>query len=464
MAHFIDDVLQDLAGAVGVFLVGHVDADGGIAGTAAGIGERRHRAEGNDVHRAVGGAQADGADRDVLDRARQSRHRDVVADLDGVLEQQKQAGDEVLHQLLRAEADGNADDAGAGQQGCDVDADFAQRGQTDHGHDQAQQRRPQHRLKGAQPRRARVMAVARQRIHLAVHQRVGDFPDRRRRKCGDADRHHRRQQPAADLAAIEPDDGVDTPNLQQGHEADEGNDGSDDPAQQRQIAVGAALQSGEALQDLRADAEAAIDQAQHHDAGQPGNQYDRDGADEILQQQRVAVVDIERPHRPQREVECDRQIMPQPGETIARTGSGTLAAGRRTNGMSNGPAALQDDDDDKEMHDQHHQAQQRRVAGAMQAEQQRHVRKSDARHGDGDDAPRPDLDIDRGLGADTEQTERPRQGPHHADQPARQRVGIHHREDHEAGGGEIADPGPQQHRGDADEDHYRKQLGVRPPR
>ena len=109
------------------------------------------------------------------------------------------------------------------------------------------------------------------------------------------------------------------------------------------------------------------------------------------------------------------------------------------------------------MHDQHHQAQQRRIAGAMQAEQQRHVRKGNARHGDGDDAPRPDLDIGRGLGADTEQTERSRQRPHHADQPARQRVGIDHREDHEPGGGEIADPGPQQHRGDADEGQYRKQ-------
>ncbi len=177
-----------------------------------------------------------------------------------------------------------------------------------------------------------------------------------------------------------------------------------------------------------------------------------------MQQQRVAVVDIERPDRPQREVEHDRQIVPQPGETIAHTGRGALAAGRRANGLGDGPAALQDDDDDKEMHDQHHQTQQRRIAGAMQAEQQRHVRKGDARHGDGDDAPRPDLDIHRGLGADTEQTERPRQSPHDADQPARQRVGIHHREDHEAGDGEIADPGPQQHRGDADEDQYRKQL------
>ena len=122
------------------------------------------------------------------------------------------------------------------------------------------------------------------------------------------------------------------------------------------------------------------------------------------------------------------------------------------------PAALQDDDDDKEMHDQHHQAQQRGVAGAMQAQQQRHIGKGDAGDADGDDAPRPYLDIGRGLGANPKQAERPGQRPHDADQPARQRIGIDDREDHKPGGCEIADLGAQQHRGDADEDEHREQF------
>ena len=103
-----------------------------------------------------------------------------VADLDAVFQQQEQSGDQVLHQLLRAEADGDADDAGAGQQRRDVDADLAQRRQADHGDDQAQQRGAQHRLEGAQPRGTGEMAVARQRVDLAVHQRVAGLPDRRR--------------------------------------------------------------------------------------------------------------------------------------------------------------------------------------------------------------------------------------------------------------------------------------------
>ena len=180
----------------------------------------------------------------------------------------------------------------------DIDADFAQRRQPDHGDDQAQQRRSQHRLKGAQPRRARVVPFARQHIDLAIHQRVARLPDRRRRQRGDADRRDRRQQPTADLAAIKPDDGIDAPDFEQGNEADEGDDSRKDFAQQRKIAIGAGLQAGEALQDLGADTETAIDQAQHHDGGEPGDQDDGYGADEILQQQRVTVADIAAPTPP----------------------------------------------------------------------------------------------------------------------------------------------------------------------
>ena len=148
-----------------------------------------------------------------------------------------------------------------------------------------------------------------------------------------------------------------------------GDHGRDDCAQQRQIAVGAGLQPGEALQYLRADAEAAIDQAQHHNGGKARDHGDRDGADEILQQQRIAVADVERPHRPQREVERDREIVPEAGDAIAQPRRRTLAAGRRADRLGNLAAALQDDDDDEEMHDQHDQPQHRGVAGPVQAEQ-----------------------------------------------------------------------------------------------
>ena len=58
------------------------------------------------------------------------------------------------------------------------------------------------------------------------------------------------------------------------------------------------------------------------------------------------------------------------------------------------------------------------IAGVMQAQQQRDIGEGDARYANGNDAPHPDLDIGRGLGADAKQAERPGQRPDNADQPA----------------------------------------------
>ena len=51
---------------------------------------------------------------------------DDVADADLVLENQEEPADQVPHQRLRAEAERDADDAGAGQRGRDVDAELVQ--------------------------------------------------------------------------------------------------------------------------------------------------------------------------------------------------------------------------------------------------------------------------------------------------------------------------------------------------
>src|ERR1700760_1364555 len=95
------------------------------------------------------------------------------------------------------------------------------------------------------------MAVARQRIDPAIEQRVADLPDRRGHESSDGDGGERGQQAAADLAAIEPDDGVHAPDLEYGDDADEGDDAGNDPPQQRQGAVGATFQPRKTLQDLR---------------------------------------------------------------------------------------------------------------------------------------------------------------------------------------------------------------------
>ena len=52
---------------------------------------------------------------------------DHVADVHRVLELDEDAGDDVLHHLLGAETDGEAEHTGGGEQRADVDADLGER-------------------------------------------------------------------------------------------------------------------------------------------------------------------------------------------------------------------------------------------------------------------------------------------------------------------------------------------------
>ena len=63
---------------------------------------------------------------DRLDHAGRLAEVDRVAHAVLVLQQHEQAGDQVLDQALRAEAERHADDAGAGQQRRQVEAELAQ--------------------------------------------------------------------------------------------------------------------------------------------------------------------------------------------------------------------------------------------------------------------------------------------------------------------------------------------------
>ncbi len=83
---------------------------------------------GEDVQGAVEVAQADGAQRHLLDRAGKGLDLHDVAERDDVLDDQEEAGEEVLDQGLGAETDGDADHAGAGQDRRDLHADLAQQG------------------------------------------------------------------------------------------------------------------------------------------------------------------------------------------------------------------------------------------------------------------------------------------------------------------------------------------------
>jgi len=113
--------------------------------------------EGHGVERPVMMAQLHRAQAEALDDAAIGAALDVFADPEGVVEQIEDAADHVAHQGLRAEADGDADDAGARDEGPDLDPE---RGEAHHGgdhDDEHEQHVAQDRQKGAQARLAAIV-------------------------------------------------------------------------------------------------------------------------------------------------------------------------------------------------------------------------------------------------------------------------------------------------------------------
>ena len=79
------------------------------------------------MDRALLVAQHDRAQVHLFDQPALAVDDGDVADAHLVLEDQEEAGDHVAHQRLRAEADRQADDPGAGEAGRDVEVELAQR-------------------------------------------------------------------------------------------------------------------------------------------------------------------------------------------------------------------------------------------------------------------------------------------------------------------------------------------------
>ena len=180
-----------------------VDLHRRIAEPAIGVVHRRYRTERHGVERTVAAAQAHSADRQIFDGAGHARERDPVADLHRVFHQQENAGDEILHQFLRAETERDAEDARARQQRPDVHAEFAQTGEHDHQRDHAEERAAQHRQQGAQARGAHQIAAGGPAVQPPFDRHVDAFPHEQRDDGRHADRHDRRREPVPDRAGAE---------------------------------------------------------------------------------------------------------------------------------------------------------------------------------------------------------------------------------------------------------------------
>src|SRR5690606_24498389 len=117
---------QDVGDPVGVFAVRHAHVEDVERELAGHVRHRRDRAVGKDVDGAVEAAQDGRAQIDLLDESTRSVDDDHVAHAQLVLHEHEESADDVAHEVLRAEAHGQADDARAGQNRRHVEADFAQ--------------------------------------------------------------------------------------------------------------------------------------------------------------------------------------------------------------------------------------------------------------------------------------------------------------------------------------------------
>ena len=104
--------------------------------------ERADVAVGDGVDHAFNVAQHDRAQVDLFDRAADAVDVGRIAEADLILGDQEDPRDDVLDQRLRAEADRQADDAGAGQHRRDVDVELAQHHQDGRAPDQDREEPP----------------------------------------------------------------------------------------------------------------------------------------------------------------------------------------------------------------------------------------------------------------------------------------------------------------------------------
>ena len=122
-------------------------------------------------------AQHHRANRHALDGALALADIEVFADPERVVEQEKDARQDVANQRLRAEADRDADDSGARQQRPDIDAHRRYDAHQRHRHDRDEQKHPHQRKQRFKPRQTvsrSFVAHQGERVPLLVRQMTVD--------------------------------------------------------------------------------------------------------------------------------------------------------------------------------------------------------------------------------------------------------------------------------------------------
>ncbi|MNO99183.1 hypothetical protein D3C76_909490 [compost metagenome] len=200
------------------------------------------------MHEAFSVAQAQGADGQAFDGAGVTGvEHHPVADGDGVFDEDEQPGDHVLHQLLGAEADCQANHPGTGQQRSHVDAQVGHGGDGADHHQDDFDRVAQHRQDGphAGARLARGAAPDRG-LERFLNGRVDHHPEQPGHQQDQADAAQRVADGAAEAVAqgeVEHRKAPDAPQQNnEGHRDGDAQQGAGQIAQQ--LLVGAQALSG----------------------------------------------------------------------------------------------------------------------------------------------------------------------------------------------------------------------------
>ena len=106
---------QDVLDGLDVFLVRNVDVEHRVRVVLRHVGELVDHAVRDHVHRPVLAAQRDRPQTNGLHQTRLAIDRDDVPEANLIFQNQKEPRDDVTNEILRAKADGEAGDAGAGQ-------------------------------------------------------------------------------------------------------------------------------------------------------------------------------------------------------------------------------------------------------------------------------------------------------------------------------------------------------------
>src|SRR5262249_53485936 len=243
LLQFGADFLQRLHDHAEVDAVGHADVEHSVAEVAGHVHDGADGAEGNRVDGAGVVAHPDAADAHRFDDAGMAAEIDDVADRDGVLGEDEDAGDDVLHQGLGAEADGEADDAGTGQKRRDIEAELREHDQRHHDDEHDAEGVAQERQQRAHARVGGGVAPARPVApEEALDQLVHQLGQHERHQQDDADGDQSAEDAAAEVAG-QPVERVQAPDLQQRQHDEEIDDALQQGLQERQIAVGAGLES-----------------------------------------------------------------------------------------------------------------------------------------------------------------------------------------------------------------------------